>query len=80
VGMPHGYFSFPKVIRGSIVQALAELCSEQRYALHGVPESDRAVPQPPARVAQIPLVSTTPDPVAAVDDQLPWPAGVAEQQ
>ena len=37
VGMPHGYFSFPKVIRGSIVQALAELCAEQRYALHGIP-------------------------------------------
>ena len=49
VGMPHGYFSFPKVIRGSIVQALAELCAEQRYALHGVPPLDRTVPQPPAR-------------------------------
>src|SRR6478672_2009606 len=47
VGMPHGYFSFPKVIRGSIVQALAELCAEQRYALHGVPALDRTVPQPP---------------------------------
>src|SRR6476661_818413 len=49
VGMPHGYFSFPKVIRGSIMQALAELCAEQRYALHGVPDLDRAVPQPPVR-------------------------------
>lgn len=44
VGMPHGYFSFPKVIRGSIVQALAELCAEQRYALHGVPQVDPTVP------------------------------------
>jgi acetyl esterase len=48
VGMPHGYFSFPKVIRGSIAQALAELCAEQRYALHGVPALERTVPQPPA--------------------------------
>ena len=64
VGMPHGYFSFPKVIRGSIVQALAELCAEQRYALHGVPKLDRAVPQPPARVGEIPPAPTTRDPVA----------------
>ncbi len=53
VGMPHGYFSFPKVIRGSIIQALAELCAEQRYALHGEPELDlaaaeRTVPLAPA--------------------------------
>jgi acetyl esterase len=80
VGMPHGYFSFPKVIRGSIVQALAELCAEQRYALHGVPKMDRTVPQPPAPVAQIPVASTTPGLAAVRDDQLPWPAGVAERQ
>ena len=55
VGMPHGYFSFPKVIRGSIVQALAELCAEQRYALHGIPTLDRTVPQPPARHGEIPV-------------------------
>ncbi len=65
VGMPHGYFSFPKVIRGSIVQALAELCAEQRYALHGVPPLDRTVPQPPARHGEIPIGATTPDPAAA---------------
>ena len=65
VGMPHGYFSFPKVIRGSIVQALAELCAEQRYALHGIPKLDRTVPQPPARHGEIPVGVTTPDPAAA---------------
>ncbi len=37
VGLPHGYFSFPKVIRGTVVQALAEVCAEQRYALHSDP-------------------------------------------
>jgi acetyl esterase len=61
VGMPHGYFSFPKVIRGSIVQALAELCAEQRYALHGVPSLDRTVPTPPAGRGEIPLTATSPD-------------------
>jgi acetyl esterase len=80
VGMPHGYFSFPEVIRGSIVQALAELCSEQRYVLHGVPKLDRTVPLPPARVALVPEGLATTDPVPALDDQLPWPAGVAERQ
>jgi acetyl esterase len=65
VGMPHGYFSFPKVIRGSIVQALAELCAEQRYALHGVPQLDRLVPSPPARTGEIPVGTTVPDPAAA---------------
>jgi acetyl esterase len=65
VGMPHGYFSFPKVIRGSIVQALAELCAEQRYALHGVPQLDRTVPQPPARNGEIPVSTITPDPAAS---------------
>src|SRR6478735_6219817 len=64
VGMPHGYFSFPKVIRGSIVQALAELCAEQRYALHGVPQLDRTVPHPPAKRGEVP-VTTPPDPVAS---------------
>ncbi len=38
VGMPHGYFSFPMVIRGSVRQALAEVCAEQRLALYPVPE------------------------------------------
>ena len=47
VGMPHGYFSFPKVIRGSIKQALAELCAEQRYALHADPVPT-AFPRVPA--------------------------------
>ena len=47
VGMPHGYFSFPKVIRGSVVQALAELCAEQRYALHADPVPT-AFPRVPA--------------------------------
>ncbi len=51
VGMPHGYFSFPKVIRGSIMQALAELCAEQRYALHSVPVPDRTSPAPAPRPA-----------------------------
>lgn len=64
VGMPHGYFSFPKVIRGSIVQALAELCAEQRYALHGVPQLDRTVPHPPAKRGEVPVTSP-PDPVAS---------------
>jgi acetyl esterase len=64
VGMPHGYFSFPKVIRGSIVQALAELCAEQRYALHGVPTLDRTVPHPAPRPGEVP-VGTPPDPAAS---------------
>jgi len=67
VGMPHGYFSFPKVIRGSIKQALAELCAEQRYALHGIPalDLDRTVPVPPALRAQgIIATSADPDPAA----------------
>ena len=65
VGMPHGYFSFPKVIRGSIMQALAELCAEQRYALHGVPTLDRAVPQSPAARGETPAAATSPDPAAS---------------
>ena len=65
VGMPHGYFSFPKVIRGSIVQALAELCAEQRYALHGIPQLDRTVPEPPARHGELPVAATAPDPAAS---------------
>ncbi len=64
VGMPHGYFSFPKVIRGSIMQALAELCAEQRYALHGVPVLDRTAPQRPARRGET-MVEATPDPAAS---------------
>ena len=48
--MPHGYFSFPKVIRGSVRQALAEVCAEQRYALHGVPHAG------PDRAAATPLI------------------------
>ncbi len=40
VGMPHGYFSFPAVIRGSVRQALAEVCAEQRLALYPVPEPE----------------------------------------
>ncbi|HEY7814341.1 MAG TPA: alpha/beta hydrolase [Nakamurella sp.] len=39
VGMPHGYFSFPAVIRGSVRQALAEMCAEQRLALYPVPDA-----------------------------------------
>jgi len=65
VGMPHGYFSFPKVIRGSIVQALAELCAEQRYALHGAPKLDRMAPQPPARRGDPPATAGSFDPVAS---------------
>jgi len=65
VGMPHGYFSFPKVIRGSIMQALAEVCAEQRYALHGVPTLDRTVPQPPTARGELPATATTPDPAAS---------------
>ena len=61
VGMPHGYFSFPKVIRGNVVQALAELCAEQRYALHGAPVPARTVPTPPSHHAR----ATEPDPVAS---------------
>ncbi len=40
VGMPHGYFSFPMVIRGSVRQALAEVCAEQRLALYPGSEPD----------------------------------------
>jgi len=40
VGMPHGYFSFPTVIRGSVRQALAEVCAQQRLALYPVPSPD----------------------------------------
>ena len=65
VGMPHGYFSFPKVIRGSIVQALAELCAEQRYALHGVPALDRTAPHPPAQPGDVPVAARPPDPAAS---------------
>jgi acetyl esterase len=65
VGMPHGYFSFPKAIRGTIMQALAELCAEQRYALHGVPALDRTVPQPPAGRGVLPVAAATPDPAAS---------------
>ena len=64
VGMPHGYFSFPKVIRGSIMQALAELCAEQRYALHGAGAPDRAAPQPPAHRARTPAAAPVPHPAA----------------
>jgi acetyl esterase len=45
VGMPHGYFSFPTVIRGSVRQALAEVCAQQRLALHPRPTTDRG-PRP----------------------------------
>jgi len=62
VGMPHGYFSFPKVIRGSIVQALAELCAEQRFALHGVPALGRTVLRPPAQQGEVPVAATSPGP------------------
>jgi acetyl esterase len=65
VGMPHGYFSFPKVVRGSTMQALAELCAEQRYALHGVPVLDRSVPHRPARRGETPVPATPPDPAAS---------------
>lgn len=36
VGMPHGFVSFPTLCR-SAPQALAEVCQEQRAALHGPP-------------------------------------------
>ncbi len=65
VGMPHGYFSFPKVVRGSTIQALAELCAEQRYALHGVPVLDRSVPHRPARPGETQIPATPPDPAAS---------------
>ena len=70
VGMPHGYFSFPKVIRGSIMQALAELCAEQRYALHGVPALDRTVPQPPTGRGSLPVAAGTADPSVPSPDSL----------
>lgn len=64
VGMPHGYFSFPKVIRGSIVQALAELCAEQRFALHGIPQVDRTVPHPVPKAGEVPA-GVNSDPAAS---------------
>jgi acetyl esterase len=76
VGMPHGYFSFPKVIRGSIMQALAELCAEQRYALHGVPALDRTVPRPPTGRGEVPIAASTPAPPAS--RSLPVPQRTAE--
>ena len=45
VSMPHGYFSFPTVIRGSVRQALAEVCAQQRLALYPRPTPDRG-PRP----------------------------------
>jgi acetyl esterase len=71
VGLPHGYFSFPRVIRGTVVQALAEVCAEQRYALHSEPASStlpRVLVEPETervRAADQPV-----DPVASrpVDD------------
>ena len=65
-GMPHGYFSFPKVIRGSVVQALAELCAEQRHALHSEPPPT-AFPRPPTNG------HLTPEP----EDERPGTAGSA---
>ena len=65
VGMPHGYFSFPKVIRGSVVQALAELCAEQRDTLYGLSKLDRTVPLSPARAGELVVTATSPDPAAA---------------
>ena len=64
IGMPHGYFSFPKVIRGTIMQALAELCAEQRYALHCVPVPDRTAPQSLAHRAEKASVATIVDAAA----------------
>jgi acetyl esterase len=71
VGLPHGYFTFPKVIRGTVVQALAEVCAEQRYALHSEPPPSafpRVLAEPETeliRPAEPPI-----DPVASrhVDD------------
>src|SRR6478735_5471519 len=72
VGMPHGYFSFPKAIRGTIMQALAELCAEQRYALHGAPVLDRTVPQPPVGRGALQIAAAAPDP-AMPDPTMPDP-------
>jgi acetyl esterase len=48
VGMPHGYFSFPMVIRGSVRQALAEVCAQQRLALYPRLAPDRGLRALPA--------------------------------
>jgi acetyl esterase len=66
VGMPHGYFSFPKVIRGSVVQALAELCAEQRYALHADPVP-AAFPRVPTGLPEKTADTDAGQPGSAVD-------------
>jgi len=66
VGMPHGYFSFPKVIRGSVVQALAELCAEQRYALHADPVPT-AFPRVPAGLQEHTAATGGGEPGSPVD-------------
>lgn len=48
VGMPHGYFTFPMVVRGSVRQALAEVCAQQRLALYPRPTPDRGPRPAPA--------------------------------
>jgi acetyl esterase len=65
VGMPHGYFSFPKVIRGSVIQALAELCAEQRYALHGIGNPARRAPSLHPRATETRGATETPAIIAA---------------
>lgn len=83
VGMPHGYFSFPMVIRGSVRQALAEMCAEQRLALYPPAEPEhgpRALPatrsstaRSTARSTGRPVADTVGD--GAVDPAASRPAG-----
>jgi acetyl esterase len=54
VGMPHGYFSFPSVIRGTVRQALAEMCAEQRLALYPTSAPERATRPLPGAVPSTP--------------------------
>lgn len=73
VGLPHGYFSFPMVIRGSVWQALAEVCAEQRQALYPPPEPDDGLRGTPARSTTRPHRDTVGG--GAVDPAASRPAG-----
>lgn len=77
VGMPHGYFSFPMVIRGSVRQALAEVCAEQRLALYPAPAPEPTPGPRPLPEAGRSTGTTARDTVAdgAVDPAASRPVG-----
>lgn len=73
VGMPHGYFSFPTVIRGSVRQALAEVCAQQRLALYPRATPDRGPRPGPAGSPGAPARDTVGS--GAVDPAASRPVG-----